>query len=444
MFRRCTSSFLTAAVVALTAAACADQPEPTDFGDPLQASASQAAADIFAVQARHTPGLMMRDGIIGTGIRQIGAQQSIVVYAVSPGHAANARVPDRLDGYNVDVVVTGRIDATDYNNPQTKQRPAPSGFSVGHPDITAGTIGAIVNKNGNTYILSNNHVIANSNNANIGDPTLQPGPYDGGTLADQIGTLADFETIIMGGAENRMDAAIALVSAGDVEGATPTTYAYGAPTSTVNGATVNMNVQKFGRTTGHTFGVVQETNVTVSVCYVSRGLFQCAEAATFTGQIGISDGNFSAGGDSGSLIVDMNKNPVALLFAGSSTRTLANPIGEVLTRFGVAIGKGDGSGGGGEPPPPGGDTTAPSASFSYSCNNSGACSFTDTSTDNVGVTSWSWTFGNGATSTQQNPSTTYSAGSYTVTLTAGDAAGNTGSASRTITCGTRGKNLKCS
>lgn len=444
MFRRRTSSFLAAAVVALAAAACADQPEPTDFGDPLQASASQAA-DIFAVQARHTPGLMARDGILGTGIRQIGAQQSIVVYAVSPSHAAAARVPDQLDGYNVNVVVTGRIDAIDYNNPQTKERPAPSGFSVGHPDITAGTIGAIVNKNGNTYILSNNHVIANSNAANIGDPTLQPGTYDGGTLADQIGTLADFEVIIMGGAENRMDAAIALVNAADVEGATPT-YAYGAPTGTLVSAFVGQNVQKFGRTTGHTFGVVQETNLTVSVCYKARGLFMCEESATFTGQIGISDGNFSAGGDSGSLIVDSSKNPVGLLFAGSSTRTIANPIGEVMTRFGVTIGKGDGSGGGTEPPPPSGDdTTAPSASFTYSCSNGGACSFTDTSTDNAGVTSWSWTFGNGQTSTQQNPSTTYnSAGSYTVTLTAGDAAGNTGSTSRTISCSVRGKNLKCS
>lgn len=437
MFRRRTSSFLVAAVVALAAAACADQPEPTNFGDPVQASVSQATADIFAVQARHTPGLMTRDGIIGTGIRQIGAQQSIVVYAVSPSHAAAARVPDRLDGYNVDVVVTGRIDA----GTTTRERPAPSGFSIGHPDITAGTLGAAVTDGTNTYILSNNHVIANSNNASIGDPTLQPGPYDGGTLADQIGTLADFEVIVMGGAENRMDAAIALVNADDVTGTTP---AYGAPTSTLKNATIGMNVQKFGRTTGHTFGVVEETNVTVSVCYVPRGYFACAEAATFTGQIGIADGNFSAGGDSGSLIVDMTENPVGLLFAGSSTRTIANPIDEVMVRFGVTIGKGDGSGGGEEPPPPGEDTTDPSASFTYSCDNRGNCSFTDTSTDNVGVTGWSWTFGNGSTSTQQHPSTTYTGtGSYTVSLTVSDAAGNTGSSSRTVSCSARGPNLKC-
>jgi hypothetical protein len=438
---------ITLALSALFITACSDQPEPTELRG-AQASA-QSIGDIMSVQHRHTPELMGRDGIIGTGIRLSNGAPTIAVYAVSPAHAAAARIPNRLEGYDVEVVVTGRIDATDYNNPQTKERPAPSGFSVGHPSITAGTIGARVKKSdGSVYILSNNHVIANSNNATIGDATLQPGPYDGGTAADQIGTLADFQVIVMGGASNTMDAAIAHVPNGtNLLGTTPS-WAYGAPgTSPVNAA-LNMAVQKFGRTTGHTKGTVSEVNVTVSVCYVPRGMFMCAEAATFTGQVGITPGNFSAGGDSGSLIVtdNANKNPVALLFAGSSTRTLANPIGPVLQRFGVAI---DPTNDGGSPPPPppppGDDTTAPSASFAVSCGNSTTCNFTDTSTDNVGVTTWAWSFGNGQTSTSQNPSTSYSsAGSYTVTLTAGDAAGNSASASRTVSCAVKGKTLRCS
>jgi PKD repeat protein len=438
---------LTLAAALVFGAACSDLPEPTSFDAPPQMSAAQAS-DIMAVQTRHTPELMGRDGIIGTGIRLAGREPSIVVYAVSASHAAAARVPARLEGYAVDVVVTGRIDATDYNNPTTKERPAPSGFSVGHPSITAGTIGAIVTDGTNTFILSNNHILANSNDANIGDAALQPGPHDGGTSADQIGTLHDFEVILMGGAHNTMDAAIALVPAASVLGATPT-YAYGAPSSTIKTAALNMPVQKFGRTTGHTTGTVSEVNVTVSVCFVPRGMFQCAQAATFVNQVGVTPGSFSAGGDSGSLIVtnDSGKNPVALLFAGSSTRTLGNPIGPVLQRFGVSIGSG--SGGGDDPPPPppppGDDTTPPSASFTVSCGNSSTCSFTDTSTDNVGVTSWSWNFGNGATSTQQHPSTTYTAsGSYPVTLTVGDAAGNTATATQTVSCVTRGPNLRCS
>lgn len=423
--------------------ACADQSESLSAPGAPQAS-SQSLGDVIAVQNRHTPDLMSRDGIVGTGVRVGAGEPSIVVYAVSPSHAAAARIPSRLDGYAVHVVSTGRIDATDYNNPQTKERPAPNGFSVGHPDITAGTIGARVkDASGAVYILSNNHVIANSNNASIGDATLQPGPYDGGTAADQIGTLADFETIIMGGTANTMDAAIARVSNGsDLAGATPT-WAYGAPGTTVyTGDLLNMGVQKFGRTTGHTTGTVSEVNVTVSVCYVPRGYFACAESATFTGQIGISPGTFSSGGDSGSLIVtnDARKDLVGLLFAGSSTRTLANPIAPVLARFDITI---DTSNDGGSEPPPPAENTAPTASFTYSCSGQ-TCAFTDTSTDDSGVTAWTWSFGNGATSTQRNPSVTYAgAGDFAVTLVAADVAGLTGTASTLISCSTRGKKTTC-
>jgi hypothetical protein len=69
---------------------------------------------------------------------------------------------------------------------------------------------------------------------------------------------------------------------------------------------------------------------------------ECAGGAaftkTFTGQILISNprSGFLAGGDSGSLMVeDVTTNPraVGLLFAGSSTLAVANPIGEVLAFF---------------------------------------------------------------------------------------------------------------
>jgi PKD repeat protein len=433
-------------LVILAAAACTErQAQPLEPFESVVAApvAVRATPNIIAALNRHTPDLMSREGVIGTGVRASAAGESIVVFAVTPAHAAAARVPASLDGYGVDVVVTGRIDAVRATNPTLRARPAPSGFSVGHPSITAGTIGAKVrDASGNIYILSNNHVLANSNNAAIGDATLQPGPYDGGTSADRIGTLADFQNIVMGGASNTMDAAIALVNGADLLGRTPDD-AYGAPSTTLyTGNLLNKGVQKFGRTTGHTTGTVTETNVTVSVCYVPRGMFSCAQAATFTNQIGISPGSFSGGGDSGSLNVtnDAGRNPVALLFAGSSTRTLANPIAPVLQRFGVVIDVTEG--GGNPPPPPGPDATAPTAAFSYSCSKE-TCSFSDQSTDNVGVTGWTWS---GAfSSSAQNPSHTFAAGNHTVTLTVRDAAGNTSApTSRTISCQVRGKNLRCS
>lgn len=110
----------------------------------------------------------------------------------------------------VDVQETGPMYATAYS---AYERPAPSGISVGHFRITAGTLGTLVDDlgDGKTCILSNNHVLANENNATPGDPILQPGPYDGGIYPlHQIATLRRFVPINFSGGSNRVDAAIAL------------------------------------------------------------------------------------------------------------------------------------------------------------------------------------------------------------------------------------------
>ena len=235
-----------------------------------------------------------------------------------------------------------------------------------------------------------------------------------------------------------MDAAIAIVDPSAISGSTPATAGYGAPTTNVAQATVGLPVQKYGRTTGHTFGTVAETNVTVSICFETRGFFQCAKAATFVGQFTVSDGSFSAGGDSGSLIVTANgNNPVGLLFAGNSTRTIANPIQVVLDRFGVAIDPTvpDGSGGPTDPPPPDPDPVGPTASFTDSCTEL-ACSFnaSGSTAGDAAISSYAWTFGDGANGSGQTVSHTYgSDGTYTVTLTVTDGAGLTDSASRNVT-----------
>src|SRR5574341_1734107 len=246
-------------------------------------------------------------------------------------------------------------------DPTKRQRPAPLGYSVGHPLITAGTIGARVRDAlGRVYILSNNHVLANSNGAAIGDPEYQPGPFDGGTAADQIATLSDFQLITFTStANNTIDAAIALSGTDVLDNATPADEGYGLPNSTIFGdangdglfddpnALLGLNVQKYGRTTRLTHGQVPGINATVTICYAVSG-FSCIKAARFVDQLVITPGGFSGGGGSGSLIVtdDANLNPVALLFAGSSTTTIGNRIDLVLNRFGVTI---DGA----APPPPG-------------------------------------------------------------------------------------------
>jgi hypothetical protein len=308
-------------------------------------------------QRRHTDALLATPGVVGTAVtRLVDGRAGVLVLLERPDVAG---LPQALDGVPVTLQVTGRLMA--FSDPTKRQRPAPTGFSVGHPAITAGTIGARVRDAlGRVYILSNNHVLANSNGATIGDPEYQPGPFDGGTAADQIATLTDFQTITFSTtANNTIDAAIALSDVAVLDNATPADDGYGLPNANMYGdgdgdgvfddrnALLGLNVQKYGRTTHLTHGQITGVNATVSVCYEVSG-FECTKLARFVDQLIVTPGTFSGGGDSGSLLVtdDANLNPVALLFAGSSTVTIANRIDLVLLRFGVTI---DGS----APPPPG-------------------------------------------------------------------------------------------
>ncbi|MBN2271395.1 MAG: Ig-like domain-containing protein [Sedimentisphaerales bacterium] len=283
-----------------------------------------------AAQERHTERLMALNGVVGTAIGSgQNGEPTVAVLLERPGVAGIAQT---LDGVPVKVVVTGKISAL--STTDRFDRPVPIGVSTGHPAITAGTIGCRVTDGTNVYALSNNHVFANENNALIGDNVLQPGPYDGGVNPDDaIGTLADFEPIVFSRkAKNVIDAAIALSSTDLLDTATPA-GGYGTPNSVTAQAFLGQNVQKFGRTTGLTKGAVTAVNATVTVGYGP------GKTARFVKQIIIEPGSFSGGGDSGSLIVtdDDNLNPIGLLFAGSSTHTIANPIDLVLSRFGVTV-----------------------------------------------------------------------------------------------------------
>ena len=308
------------------------------------------------VQERIAPKLMATPGVVGIGVAVPGGGQArIRVYTAA---SETAGVPTAADGIAVEGVVTGLIVAQacqDTGDPSQRcNRPVPIGVSVGHPQVTAGTIGARVTNGSAVFALSNNHVLANSNNASVGDAALQPGTYDSGSdPADRIGTLAAFKAISFnasgctGGANdpdcNTIDAAIASTTTANL-GVSTLAGGYGTPSATTTSPSVGQSVRKCGRTTGCTTGTVAEVNVTINVCYKPQGPF-CASNGTarFVNQIGISDGSFSAGGDSGSLIVTTSGlNPVGLLFAGGSTRTFANEIGRVLSNFGVSIDTGSG------------------------------------------------------------------------------------------------------
>jgi hypothetical protein len=348
------------AVVALGAtlwSSCTDRTSDIT-GPPSLAQVAARKNDIqraIAAQEKHTPRLMRIPGVVGTAVGLLPNGRAAVRVLLET--AGSRGIGDSLDGVPVAFQVTGRFMAL--SDPTTRQRPAPVGFSVGHPAITAGTIGArVVDGAGNVFVLSNNHVLANSNDASIGDATLQPGPFDGGTSSDQIATLFAFKPIDFSGAGNTFDAAIAISSAANLGNATPTDDGYGTPSSGLWGdanqdgtfddktALLGLNVEKYGRTTKLTHGQITGINATIDVCY-EVFIFLCVKSAHFVDQLVISPGGFSGGGDSGSLIVsdDGTNSPVALLFAGSGTQTIANRIDLVLNHFGVSVD-------GGAPPPP--------------------------------------------------------------------------------------------
>ena len=339
---------------------CSDR-SPDALTDPLalrQLSLDrwQDIHSVLAVHKRRSEELLRIPGVVGTAVGLLpNGKLSLRVLLARHGVTG---LPSVLDGVPVIAQVTGMLVA--FSDPTKRQRPAPMGFSVGHPAITAGSIGArVVDHSGNVYALSNNHVLANSNDARIGDAALQPGPYDRGTApADQIGTLAAFNTIDFSGGANTIDAAIALSGTTNLDNATPADDGYGVPNAAIFGdangdgvfddetSLLGLNVQKYGRTTKLTHGQITGINGTVTVCYEVFFGF-CIKSARFVDQLVIEPGTFSDGGDSGSLIVtdDGNKNPVALLFAGSSAQTIANRIDLVLNRFAVHVD-------GGTSPPP--------------------------------------------------------------------------------------------
>lgn len=201
----------------------------------------------------------------------------------------------------------------------------------------SGTLGSLVTDGINNYILSNNHVLGRSGQAAAGEDVSQPGLIDNNCAIPTI--VGDFTTAAPLGGGSNVDAAIAQLRLGQMD---PTGFIedIGIPTKAVVAPTVGMSVAKSGRTTGFTTGSIQSINTSVSVQYQQNCGSGKKFTVSYTNQIVITPGSFSAGGDSGSLITTNNSahNPVGLLFAGSSSSTIANRASDVLARLSAVLG----------------------------------------------------------------------------------------------------------
>lgn len=265
-------------------------------------------------------------------------------------------LPTKLAEMQTDVMSVGTVFAggsadVGIQTLTKRVRPARGGYSVGHKNITAGTIGTCVYSilPGGTvsppvhgigippkfYILSNNHVLANVNAGLAGDAILQPGPLDGGVdPADRIATLTTFipiqltPAVLITSHNNIVDAAIAEGQFHDLD----REIYWSGPVrgwrrkSLVSVGTV---VKKTGRTTNFTVGRITAVNATVDVNYGFGRVGRFKDQILTTAM--------SAGGDSGSLVTTLDNIAVGLLYAGSSTVTIANQIENVRSLLKVEV-----------------------------------------------------------------------------------------------------------
>jgi len=305
----------------------------------------------MAIQDRHTKRLMADPDVIGTATTLDDNGKPAVMLLVTTQRAFDA-APKVLDGLPTQVVLTDKIVAMAGNT--AKQTPpiqlGTSGgwrYDLANGYCCGGTLGSLVKKGTTQYVMSNYHVLeadivsgGNGRVAVAGDPVIQPGLIDvacNAANAQNVATLSGIKSL----PSSNVDVAIAQVISGMVrtDGAI---LGVGTISATTVAAFVGQKVKKSGRTTGLTRSTVSGLNATISVSYENECAGGAAFTKTFTGQILVKNraSKFLAGGDSGSLMVeDVATNPraIGLLYAGSSTIAVANPIGQVLSFLGATM-----------------------------------------------------------------------------------------------------------
>lgn len=303
-----------------------------------QAAAKKAAHSRFdypaRVAAQYQGALKGRDDLprFTQGIEGIGISDDSIRVYILRGHDEAVEIPSEFEGLRTECISTAGFGILAPAR-QNELSPVPGGVSIGHYNISAGTLGCLVETPSGLCILSNNHVLADTNAGVADDDIVQPGPDDvpAGSAARRIAGLTDFEPLMFGSAVNHIDAAIAALD--DPDSAIPRIMGIGLHAKPPVAAFLNQSVAKHGRTTGLTFGTVADISFDGNVRYNGR-------VAYFEDQIAIigESSPFSDDGDSGSLVLDNpGSHAVGLLFAGDGSHTLANRIQSVLNRFGATI-----------------------------------------------------------------------------------------------------------
>jgi hypothetical protein len=278
------------------------------------------------------------ENIVGVGIAERLAgghptgERAVSVYVVRKAPpdqvVGDALVPPEYEGMPTDVIESGEFVAF---TERGRFRPAPSGVSVGHYSEDAGTLGFLARHEDDLVIVSNNHVLALVNQGQPGDAIVQPGQLDGGTGADQLGTLKLFHPLDFDG-RNEIDVAIAVVEEG---AASAEIYGSGAYRAEPLEARDDMLVRKTGRTSGLTRGIVRDSHASVKLGY--RG----GRVARLREQLIVDPRDahpFSQGGDSGSLVVEEASGcPIGLLCGGTPKYTVVNRIENVLDGVGLSF-----------------------------------------------------------------------------------------------------------
>lgn len=299
-----------------------------------------------------------------------GENKTRITGTTTPSSAVTAKKA-RKYSWSLSEKRAQRIEMESLKERTGKHRPAIGGISIGHYLITAGTLGAAVyDKAGaggdrKLFALSNNHVLANSSTGNDGraargDKVLQPGAYDGGRDPDDTwGYLERFvplkkgKTICMtafigekiinqilaflavdyrvkfkknNDRENLVDAAVAKPI---MDGNLSTEILGLGKAAGIAEANVGQEVVFSGRTSGIRKGVVLAKDVHISVA------MEDGEPVMFADQLVTSA--IALPGDSGSLLLDNEKNAVGLIFAGSDIASIGNRMENVAALLQIEI-----------------------------------------------------------------------------------------------------------
>jgi len=312
-----------------------------------------AVRAVSLIQERHTQELMAMQGVVGTATT-VDENGNPAVMVMTETQLGAGRLPATLDGVPVVEEVTGKIRAMAVADHRVLQAPpiqmGTSGgwrYDLANGFCCGGTLGSCVKKGTTQYVLSNYHVLeadivsgGNNRVAQAGDPVVQPGLIDVNCTAanaQNVASLSGIKSL----PNSNVDCAIASVISGQVR-TDGSILEVGTISASTVGASVGQAVKKSGRTTGLSRSSVSGLNATVSVQYENECAGGNSFVKTFTGQIVVRNrgSKFLNSGDSGSLMVeDVSTNPraVGLLFAGSSTSAIANPIGQVLSFLGATM-----------------------------------------------------------------------------------------------------------